>query len=86
MGAPGPFPGLLPGDSSPPRPGSAYVFDLDVGQFVESARLTSGRSGPGLFGHAVVLNGDEAFLGAPLGNEFSGVVHHFMFDGSGRWI
>ena len=86
VGAPGPFPGLLPGDSSPPRAGSAYVFDLERGQLVESARLTSGQSGPGAFGHAVVLNGDEAFLSAPRGNEISGVVHHFVFDGSGLWI
>jgi hypothetical protein len=86
VGAPGPFPGLLPGDSSPPRAGSAYVFDLERGQFVESARLTSGQSGPGVFGHAVMLNGDEAFLSTPRGNEISGVVHHFVFDGSGLWI
>ena len=86
VGAPGPFPGLLGGDSSPPRAGSAYVFGLEGGQFVESARLTSGETGPGLFGNAVVLSGDEAFFGAPLGNQISGVVHHFVIDGSGEWI
>ena len=85
VGAPGPFPGIPRGTASPLRAGSAYVFDLEGGQFVESARLTSGQDGPGLFGYAVVLSGDEAFLGAPFGNDNSGVVHHFVFDGSGRW-
>ena len=86
VGAPGLFPGPFSGDATVFLPGSAYVFDLDGGQFVESVRLTSGQSAPGLFGHALVLNGDDAFLGAPVGNEFSGVVHHFMLDGSGLWI
>ena len=85
VGAPGPFPGIPPGNASPPRGGSAYVFELEGGQYVESARLTSGDSGPGLFGYAVVLNGDEAFLGEPLGNDISGLVHHFVIDRSGRW-
>ncbi len=86
VGAPGPFPGLLPGDATFPRAGSAYVFDLEGGEFIESARLTPGDNRPGVFGQAVVLGGDEAFLGAPLGNQFSGAVHHFMLDGSGGWI
>ena len=85
VGAPGPFPGIPPGNASPPRAGSAYVFELGGGQYAESARLTSGESGSGLFGYAVVLNGDEAFVGAPLGNEISGMVHHFVNEGSGRW-
>ena len=38
-----------------------------------------------LFGYVVVLNGDDVFLGAPLGNQGNGVVHHFTVDGSGRW-
>ncbi len=85
VGAPGPFPDPFGGDAAALRPGSAYVFDLIAGQFVQSARLTSGESGPGLFGHAIVLNGAEAFLGAPFGNESSGVVHHFTLSGSGVW-
>ena len=86
VGAPGPFPGPLPGDATIPLPGSAYVFDLSGGQFVESARLVSEETGPGSFGQAVVLSGDGAFVGAPLGNQFSGVVHHFRLDGSALWI
>ena len=85
VGAPGPFPGIPPGNPSPRRAGSAYVFHLEGGRFVESAQLTSGQDEPGLFGYAVVLSEKEAFLGAPLGNENSGVVHHFVIDGSGRW-
>ena len=85
VGAPGPWRRPPPGTSSPARVGAAYMFDLEGGQFVESARLTPGQDGPGLFGFAVVLRGDEAFLGAPLGNQLSGVVHHFVVDGSGRW-
>ena len=85
VGAPGPFPGIPPGNPSPRRAGSAYVFDLEGGRFVESAQLTSGQDEPGLFGYAVVLSEKEAFLGEPLGNENSGVVHHFVIDGSGRW-
>ena len=85
VGAPGPFPGVIPGNSSPPREGSVYVFDRQGGRLVESARLTSGQSGPGLFGHAISLNGEAAFLGAPLGNQLSGAVHLFVIDGSGRW-
>ena len=85
VGAPGAFPGLG-GDSSPTRSGSAYVFERDGAQFVESVRLTSGESGPGLFGYAIVLDENQAFFGAPLGNEVRGVVHNFAMDGSGQWI
>ena len=85
VGAPGPLPGRFSPNPSPPLEGSAYVFDRVGGEFVESVRLTSGESGPGLFGQAVVLAGDEAFFGAPLGNQASGVVHHFMVDDSGEW-
>jgi hypothetical protein len=46
VGAPGPFPGIIPGNSSRPREGSVYVFDRQGGQLVESARLTSGQAGP----------------------------------------
>ena len=37
VGAPGPFPGIPPGNPSPRRAGSAYVFDLEGSRFVESA-------------------------------------------------
>ncbi len=84
VGAPGPFPDLFLG-GPPPAAGSAYIFELEVGDFVEVARLTSGREGPGLFGHSVVLDGDEALIGAPLGNEINGVVHRFAPSASGEW-
>ena len=86
VGAPGPIQPPPPGRSSSAWDGSAYVFDLERGQFVESARLTSGPDGSARFGYAVVLNGNEAFLGAPFGNQSSGVAHHFVVDGSGAWI
>ena len=86
VGAPVPIRPPPPGMSSSAWDGSAYVFDLERGQFVESARLTSGPDGSARFGYAVVLNGNEAFLGAPFGNQSSGVAHHFVVDGSGAWI
>ena len=86
VGAPGPMRSPPPGMSSSAWGGSAYVFDLERGQFVESARLTSGPDGSARFGYAVVLNGSEAFLGAPFGNQSSGVAHHFVIDDSGAWI
>jgi hypothetical protein len=82
VGAPGPF----PGDTSPTLEGSAYAFDGVGGQFVERTRLPSGESGPALFGYVLVLDGDQAFVGAPVGNEVSGVVHHFVIDASGEWV
>ena len=81
VGAPGPFPGMLPG-GPPPAAGSAYIFELEAGDFVEVARVTSGREGPG---HSVVLDGDEALIGAPLGNEINGVVHRFAPSAAGEW-
>ena len=84
VGAPGPFPSILPGG---PRPaaGSAYIFELEAGAFVEVARVTSGREGPGLFGQSVLLDGDEALIGAAFGNEINGVVHRFAPSASGEW-
>ena len=85
VGAPGPFPGLVPGAQTAPLAGSAYFFDIQAGDFVESARLTSGDEGPGMFGQAVVLEGDRAFVGAPIANEFVGAVHTYERTASGEW-
>ena len=85
VGAPGPFPGLIPGAQSQPLSGSAYVFELAGGSFGERAHVTSGESGPGMFGQALALDAGEAFIGAPLGNDLAGVVHRFTRDDSGAW-
>ena len=85
VGAPGPFPGLIPGAQSPPLSGSAYVFELAGGSFVERAHVTSGETGPGMFGQALALDAGEAFIGAPLGNDRAGVVYRFTRDDPGVW-
>ena len=85
VGAPGPFPGLVPGAQTAPLAGSAYFFDLQAGDFVESARVTSGDDGPGMFGQSVVLQGDQAFVGAPIANEFTGAVHPYERTARGEW-
>lgn len=86
VGAPGAFPGLVPGAQTRPMPGSVYVYELENGSYVERARLTSSDDddGRGMFGHALVLEGDEAFVGTPLGNNAAGVVYRFTRT-SGGW-
>ena len=85
VGAPGPFPGMVPGAQSQPLPGSAYVFELERNSFVERAQVDLDENGPGMFGYALVLDSDEAFIGAPLGDEMAGAVYRFTRDRSEVW-
>ncbi|MFT5154319.1 MAG: hypothetical protein ACI841_004326, partial [Planctomycetota bacterium] len=65
--------------------GSAYIFDFDGANWVESAKLiaASGASGD-LMGWESILQGDEVFLGTPIGDGVvldSGTVVIFDYDG-----
>ena len=86
VGAPGPFPGLVPGATTAPLSGSAYFFELEAGGFVESSRVISGEEGPGMFGQSVVLEGEQALIGAPLASQFAGAVHTYERAASGEWV
>jgi len=85
VGAPGPFPGLIPGAQATPLAGSAYFFDLQGGDLVETARVASGGEGPGMFGQSVVLDGDRSIIGAPMANQFAGAVYVYERSASGQW-
>ncbi|SVB66891.1 uncharacterized protein METZ01_LOCUS219745, partial [marine metagenome] len=63
----------------------AYVFELERNSFVERAQVDLDENGPGMFGYALVLDSDEAFIGAPLGNEMAGAVYRFTRDRSEVW-
>ncbi len=63
--------------------GAVYIFRLDeeTDTWVEEARLVGNDVGViDSFGSAVHLRGDEAFIGSPRDNRFSGSVHVFRYD------
>jgi hypothetical protein len=67
--------------------GSAYIFDFDGTNWVQTAKLTAtdGASSDE-FGTSVSLDGDRAVVGAPRRNEVgsrSGAAYVFEFDGVG---
>jgi hypothetical protein len=78
IGAPGEYGAL---------PGSAHVFRFDGEDWLLEADLAgwSGASGDG-FGHAVALDADYAFVGAPNHNATGGVYVYAYDAGSGNWV
>ena len=69
--------------------GSAYVFRLEDGQWVQRQKLTASDASPGdHFGSTVALSGDTAFIGASSNDEAgedAGAEYVFRFDGD-QWV
>jgi hypothetical protein len=70
-------------------PGAAYVFELQGGAWVETAKLTSGITSEDWFGYAVALSGDRALIGAPLEDapplDRSGAAYVYDLQGA-AWV
>jgi choice-of-anchor B domain-containing protein len=83
VGAPGPW----TFDSTRWRPGQAFVFRADPrGAWSEEGRLAP-QAGDGLrgLGVAVLLDGSEALVGAPLSDSLAGGVVRYRRDGAAAW-
>jgi choice-of-anchor B domain-containing protein len=83
IGAPGPW--TL--DSTRWKPGQAFVFRAGPrGAWNEEGRLAP-QEGDGLraLGVAVLLEGSEALIGAPLSDSLAGVVVHYRREGAAAW-
>ncbi|MFV0542173.1 MAG: FG-GAP repeat protein [Marinicella pacifica] len=65
--------------------GSAYIFDFDGTNWIQSKKLTADDgAADDLFGSAVSLSGNRALVGAPHDGDdgpYSGSVYVFEFDG-----
>ncbi len=66
--------------------GSAYVFEFDGQDWIQTAKLLPGNGQPNdQFGYSVSLDGDRALVGAWLSDgiaENAGSAHVFEFDGA----
>lgn len=79
VGAPGPGPDALAFGGQPAFiPGRAVLFAPRDGLLQESAVLVREGDAPAALGWSVVLDGDQAFVGAPLAEGFAGRLHHFL--------
>lgn len=70
------------------RTGTVYAFAYDAASdaWSETGTLTvEGLSGNTQFGAALLLQGDEGVIAAPLASRFAGTVFLFRRDGSGVW-
>ncbi len=82
IGAPGMTPGTQA--SSPPGPGAVLAFQLDeaASTWNVQGKIQPDETPMNLFGLSISLNGDQALIGAPGVNQFSGAAHLYEYDGT----
>ncbi len=68
--------------------GAAFIFQKSAsGAWVEVTRLAADDGAAAdRFGTTVAIDGDLALVGAPTGNDTTGVVYAFRRDDQGRWV
>ncbi len=86
VGAPGPAPDAFGfGGTLALLPGRAHLFSGAPGAMAEVAVLSTGDDAPGGLGWSVLLQGTDAFAGAPLARQGIGEVVHFRQTEEG-WV
>ncbi len=86
VGAPGPAPGGIAGGGQPPRTGGIFTFLRSAGGTWSAATGMAPRdTSVKAFGGSILLDGTQAFVGAPSTDGGSGRVFALALGGDGVW-